>query len=83
MKTRIYKYCFIVMTTIAAEGLAAQSTTNFSVPFKEVHKNGATDNFTTREIKKKELQIVPSKIVTLNQAAATHRKRSAKKTTGS
>ena len=81
MKTRIYKYCFIVMTSMAAKELAAQST--IAVPFKENHKNGATDNFTIREIKKKELQIVPSKIVTLNQPAATDRKKSAKKKTGS
>jgi len=78
MKTRICKYCFIVMTTMAVKGLSAQSTSNLSVPFKEIHKNGATDNFTIREIKKKELQIVPSKIVLLNQPVATDRKKSLK-----
>ena len=79
MKTRICKYCFIIMTMMAANGLAAQSTTD--VPFKEIHKNGATDNFTIREIKKKALQIVPSKIVTLNQPAALDKKKSSKKKT--
>jgi len=69
------------MTTMAVKGLAAQSTTD--VPFKEIHKNGATDNFTIREIKKKELQIVPSKIVKLNQPAALDRKKSSKKKAGS
>ena len=71
---------FIVMTTVAAKGLAAQSKTE--VPFKEIHKNGATDNFTIREIKKKELQIVPSKILSLNQSPAMDRKKSPKKKTG-
>jgi hypothetical protein len=78
MKTTIYKYCFIVMIMMAAKGLAAQTT---SVPFKEINKSGATDNFTIREIKKKELEIVPSKIVTLNQPGATPVKKSSKKKT--
>ena len=69
------------MTMMAAKGLAAQSTSG--VPFKEIHKNGATDNFTIREIKKKELQIVPSKIVNLNQPAASDSKKSLKKKKGS
>ena len=71
------------MTTMAVKGLSAQSTSNLSVPFKEIHKNGATDNFTIREIKKKELQIVPSKIVLLNQPVATDRKKSSKNKTNS
>jgi len=79
MKTKVYKYFFIIMTMMAANGLAAQSTTD--VPFKEIHKNGATDNFTIREIKKKALQIVPSKIVKLNQPAALDKKKSSKKKT--
>ena len=62
---------------MAAQGLAAQSTSD--VPFKEIHKNGATDNFTIREIKKKELQIAPSKIVILNQPAIADQKKSVKK----
>ena len=77
MKTRICKYCLILITMIVAKGLAAQSLTG--VPFKEIHKGGATDNFTIREIKKKELEIVPSKIVPLNQPASTDRKKSSKK----
>ena len=82
MKTGVYKYCFFIMTTMAAKGLVAQSTSNHKVAFKEIHKNGATDNFTIREIKMKELQIAPSKIVTLNQASVKDRKKSAKKKAG-
>ena len=63
METQVYKYCFIVMAAMVANELAAQTTT--AVPFKDIHKNGATDNFTIREIKKKELQIAPSKLVIL------------------
>jgi hypothetical protein len=79
MTTTICKYCFFIITTLAAKGLAAQSASDVSVAFKEIHKNGSTENFTIREIKKKELQIVPSKIVTLNQVPAIDRKNSSKK----
>ena len=74
MKTRIYKYFFLIMATLAAKGLAAQSKGNVSVPFKEIYKSGAIDNFTIREIKKKELQIAPSKVVALNRIPAINKK---------
>ena len=67
---------------MAAKGLVAQSTSDHKVAFKEIHKNGATDNFTIREIKMKELKIAPSKIVTLNQVSAMDRKKSAMKKPG-
>ena len=82
MKTRIYKYFFVILATFAAKGLAAQSTGNVSVPFKEIYKSGASDNFTIREIKQKELQIAPSKIVTLNRSSAITRKSSPKNKAG-
>jgi len=70
MKTKIYKYCLYISAAMATSGLMAQSGNNSTVAFKEIQKNWATDNFTIREIKKKELQITPSKIVLLNNAAA-------------
>ena len=70
MKTKIYKYCLYITAAMATSGLMAQSGNNSTVAFKEIQKNRATDNFTIREIKKKELQIAPSKIVLLNNAAA-------------
>ena len=36
----------------------SQSADNNSVPFKEIHRKQNTDNFTAREIKKEELEII-------------------------
>ena len=71
-----------MMATLATTVLMAQSAGDSSVPFKERLKNGATDNFTIREIKKKELQITPSKIVSLNYAPARHEKKNHQRSKG-
>jgi len=70
MKIKIYKYCLNIVATLATNGLMAQSANNSSVAFREVQQKWTTDNFTIREIKKKELQIAPSKLVLLNNAPA-------------
>ncbi len=80
MKTKIYKYCLYMTAAMATGGLMAQSANNSAVAFKEIQKAWATDNFTIREIKKKELQIAPSKITLLNNAPAiTGKEKSSKK----
>ena len=82
MKTTVYKYCLFMVTNLATGMLMAQSVNNSPVAFKEIQKKWATDNFTIREIKTKELQIAPSKIVLLNMnntPAITKEKSSKKK----
>ena len=69
MKTKIYKYCLYITANLAASGLMAQSSNDSPVAFKEIQKKWSPDNFTIREIKKKELQIAPSNVVLLNNAA--------------
>ena len=69
MKTKIYKYCLYIIATLSTNMLMAQSANNTPVAFKEIQKKWGPDNFTIREIKKKELQIAPSNVVLLNNAA--------------
>jgi hypothetical protein len=84
MKTKIYKYCLYITATLAASGLMAQSSKDSPVPYKEIQKKWAPDNFTIREIKKKELQIAPSNVVLLNNAPEIRGKeKSTKKKKGS
>lgn len=80
MKTMVYKYCLFMAVNLVTGMVMAQSVNNSSVAFKDIQKNWATDNFTIREIKKKQLQIVPSKIVLLNNTLAkTEKEKSSKK----
>ena len=68
MKTIYYKH-FLFVAGILTTGMAmAQSANNSTILFKEIHRKQFTDNFTAREIKKKELEIAPSQIVLLNMA---------------
>jgi hypothetical protein len=69
MKTIYYKH-FLFVASIFATGMTlAQSANNSTIPFKEIHRKQFTDNFTTREIKKKQLEITPSQINLLSTVA--------------
>ena len=46
----------------------AQVKNDSSIAFKEFNKNNTADNFIIRKIKKKELEIAPSKIVLLRDS---------------
>jgi hypothetical protein len=69
MKISFYKYCLVIAANFSTGILTAQSVKSSSHTFKEIQRNQFTDNFTAREIKKKELQIVPSQIILLNNIA--------------
>jgi hypothetical protein len=69
MKTTLYKHLLLIAGTLITGLAMAQSSGNFVVPIKEIQKKQLTDNFTAREIKKKELQIAPSRIILLNLVA--------------
>ena len=60
MKTIYYKHFLSIAGTLIAGMVMAQSANNSTMPFKEIHRKQFTDNFTAREIKKKELEIAPS-----------------------
>jgi len=66
MKTIIYIFLFLSAGIITTGTCRAQSANNNSVPFKEIHRKQSTDDFTAREIKKKELEIAPTQIPLLN-----------------
>jgi len=65
MKNIIYNYFLFVAGTLITGFAMAQPANNSIIAFKEVQHIKSTDNFTAREIKKKELQIAPSKITSL------------------
>jgi len=77
MKTIIYIFLFLSAGILITGTCLAQSANNNSVPFKEIHQKQCTDNFTAREIKKKELEITPTQIPLPNFPAS----RPGKKTT--
>lgn len=64
MKTIFYKPLFFIAANLVTG--TAQSVSDKPVAFKDIQKNNTADHFTIREIKKKELEITPSKIVLLN-----------------
>jgi predicted chitinase len=66
MNTIYYKHLLSIACTLITGMVIAQSANNSTMPFKEIHQKQFTDNFTAREIKKKELEIAPSQIVFLN-----------------
>jgi hypothetical protein len=68
MKTIFYNYLLFIAGMLITDIAMAQSGNNSITPFKEIQRKQFTDNFTAREIKKKELQIAPSQIVLLNVA---------------
>lgn len=68
MKTVFYKHLLAIAGILITGITMAQSAKNTVVPFKEIQRKQFTDNFTAREIKKKELVIAPSQIVLLNIA---------------
>lgn len=63
-----YKYFLFTISTLISGMAMAQSVNNSDIPFKEIQRKKFTDNFTGRDIKKKELEITPSQIVFLNTA---------------
>jgi hypothetical protein len=69
MKSVHYKHVLFIIATLITGMAMAQSANRSTIPFKEIHQKQFTDNFTGREIKKKELDIAPSKIVLLNTVA--------------
>jgi hypothetical protein len=66
MKTIFYKFSFFIAANLVTGISMAQSANDKPVAFKDIEKKFASDHFTIREIKKKELEITPSKIVLLN-----------------
>ena len=66
MKTYIYKYLLLITGLLITVTSIAQSAPNKTVPFKEIQRQQSTDNFIAREIKKKELEIVPAQGALLN-----------------
>jgi len=68
MKTFYYKHFLSIVGMLITGMVMAQSANNSTIPFKEIHRKLLTDNFTAREIKKKELELAPSQIVFLNIA---------------
>jgi len=68
MKTTSYKHFLLIAVNFIAITAMAQSKKDSTVPFKELNKNNTADNFTIREIKKKELEIAPFKIVLLRDS---------------
>jgi hypothetical protein len=66
MKTTFYKHLLFAAGILITGIAMAQTANNTVVPFKEIQRKQSTDNFTAREIKKKELEIAPSQIVLLN-----------------
>jgi hypothetical protein len=69
MKT-IYCKHFLSMACMLISGMVmAQSANNNAIAFKDIQRKQFSDNFTGREIKKKELEIAPSKLVLLNIVA--------------
>ncbi len=79
MKTTFYKYFIFVTINLVAIPAMAQSKKDSTVAFKELNKENTADNFTIREIKKKELEIAPSKVVLLNSSSITDQQKSKKK----
>jgi len=75
MKTYIYKYLLLIAGIIITGTGMAQSADNNPIPFKEIHQKQSTDNFTARELKKKELEIIPAQMPLLNLRATSHAKK--------
>lgn len=66
MKTIFHKNILFAAGILITGIAMAQSGNNTVVPFKDIQRKQVTDNFTAREIKKKELEIAPSQIVLLS-----------------
>ena len=83
MKTSICKYLLLIGGILITVTGMAQSALDHVVPFKEIHQKQSTDNFTAREIKKKELEIAPTQIrflrLTCNQPGKEAKFRKKKK----
>ncbi len=68
MKTIYSKLFLSIASTLITGMVMAQQANSSTIPFKEIQRKQFTDNFTAREIKKKELEIAPSQIILLNTA---------------
>jgi hypothetical protein len=62
MKTSIYKYLLLIGGILITGTGMSQSVHDNVVPFKEINQKQSTENFTAREIEKKELEITPTQI---------------------